>query len=290
MSTYLRPTSLKEAHEARAHHPDYLVLAGGTDVMVGAKDRPAPPGIIDLFGLPELSNIRQHESGTLHIGACVTYQMLLQSELIEQYAPLLARAAAEIGAAQIQNRGTIGGNIGTSSPVGDTLPVLIALNANILVASETNTRLIPYDNFITGYRQTALQPDELIVAIELPKQSPDTIYFWRKVGTRKAQSISKVMVAASACVTNNIVTFASIGAGAVNDRPMRLRESEDAIVGQTLGSETAQRAKAAAQNEIAPIDDLRSTSEYRRLVTGNLVARFVTMLGERVESRCYDKA
>jgi xanthine dehydrogenase small subunit len=189
-----------------------------------------------------------------------------------------------VGAAQIQNRGTIGGNIATSSPVGDTLPPLLALEADLEVASATLRRRIPYREFATGYRQIDLARDELIVAIHLPAPPADSLQFWRKVGTRRAQSISKVMVAAVGRVTAGTIEHACIGIGAVADRSIRVYETEKALIGKAPGEETAEAARQALRAEITPIDDLRSTAAYRLGVAENLVARFVAQLAAHASS------
>jgi CO/xanthine dehydrogenase FAD-binding subunit len=265
----------------RAAHPDYLVLAGGTDVMIGAGARPAPVGVIDLFGLTPLSGIDQEPDGTIRIGAATTYAQILADPIVAAHAPLVAAAAREIGALQIQERGTLGGNVGTSSPVGDTLPVLLALDAVVEVASTRGTRRLAYQDFCTGYRTTALAADELICAVRLPP-APATLHgFWRKVGTRRAQSISKVMLAATARLgADGRVEEARIALGAVRDRPVRARAAEAALCGRMPGAEVAAQVRAALAGDIAPIDDVRSTAYYRRTVAGNLVARFVTWLAE----------
>lgn len=277
MTEWLRPSSLAEALEARAAHPTWLLLAGGTDVMVGQAERPEPAGVIDLFGLPELTGIRYEEETvvTVRIGAATTYAALQASPIVRADYPLLAACAREVGALQIQARGTIGGNVGTSSPVGDTLPALLALDATLELASVRGVRRLPYEDFLVGYRKTALAPDELLTAIRLSMRPPHQ--HWRKVGTRRAQSISKVMLAATASVESatGTITSARVALGAVADRPIRVREAEQVLTGSTLRPELAERARDAVIAAIRPITDVRSTAEYRSAVAGNLVRRFV---------------
>jgi CO/xanthine dehydrogenase FAD-binding subunit len=283
LTAYVRPRSLDEALRARAEHPDWLVLAGGTDVMVKAAQRPPPPGVIDVFGLGPLVGVDRTADGALRIGAATTYARLLRSDLVRRHAPALAAAAREVGALQIQARGTIGGNVGTSSPVGDTLPVLLALDASVEVASRGGERTVPYEDFCTGYRATALGPDELIVAVRIPAAAAEARQFWRKVGTRRAQSISKVMFAAAArAADDGAVTNARIALGAVRERPIRARHAEAELIGNPPTPEVAARVGDALMADISPIDDVRSTADYRRAVAGNLAARFVTWLGARV--------
>ena len=191
----------------------------------------------------------------------------------------LAAAAREIGALQIQARGTLGGNVGTSSPVGDSLPALLALDAEIEVASVRGRRRIPYSEYCTGYRTTQLAADELIVAAHLPLPDSTTSLVWRKVGTRRAQSISKVMGAAAITVDGGTVVSARVAFGAIADRPIRVTAIEDAVKGQRIGSQAAEAARMAMRAANKPIDDVRSTANYRREVAENLVARFFGQRG-----------
>jgi CO/xanthine dehydrogenase FAD-binding subunit len=194
---------------------------------------------------------------------------------VQRYIPTLAAAAREIGALQIQARGTIGGNIANSSPVGDSLPVLLALDASIEVRSKRGERRIPYAEFCTGYRTTALAADELITNVSVPVPAPGTRLLWRKVGTRRAQSISKVMAAAAITVEAGRITAARIGLGAVADRPIRAIAAEQALIGRAPGPEAAAAAADALAAAIRPISDVRSTADYRLDVARNVVARFV---------------
>ena len=278
MSEFLQPSTVDEALSARAAHPDYLVMAGGTDLYVASKDRPAPAGTIDLFGIPGLCEIADADGGGLRIGAATTYAALLSDARIASSYSVLREACREVGATQIQARGTIGGNMITSSPVGDTLPPLLALDAEIEVASKSGSRRIPYANFLVGYRKVDLKADELLVAIHLPPPHPEAQQFWRKVGTRQAQSISKVMVAAVARIESGVIADARISVGAVADRTIRALATEKAIVGQPANEATALLARKALASEITPIDDLRSKAAYRLGVAENLVARFVLSL------------
>jgi xanthine dehydrogenase small subunit len=276
MTAYLRPRDLDEARAARAAHPDWMVLAGGTDLMVNANHRPAPPGILDLWRLAEICFVR-HADGEISIGAGTTWLEVERDPAVQAHLAPLAAAAREIGALQIQARATLGGNVGTSSPVGDSLPVLLALDAVLEVASPRGRRWVPYREWCTGYRTTQLASDELIVAahISVPELLPGraTRTAWRKVGTRRAQSISKVMGAAAITLDGDVVVDARIALGAVADRPIRAFAAEAAVRGLRL-ADAAGAARAAVVSAIHPIDDVRSTASYRREVAGNLVARF----------------
>ncbi len=278
MTGYLRPASLAEAVTARADHPDWTVLAGGTDLMVEASLRPAPRGVIDLWALPALGGVAL-DGDHLRIGAGTPWHDVIASPLVAARAAILADAAREIGALQIQTRGTIGGNVANSSPVGDSLPVLLALDAELELASVRGTRTVAYCDFALGYRRTALAADELITAIRLPPPPAGTWLGWRKVGTRRAQSISKVMAAAAVTVEGGVITRARLGLGAVADRPIRALAAEAVAVGRAPDHATAALVADAAVAPITPITDVRSTASYRREVVRRLVMRFILAAG-----------
>jgi xanthine dehydrogenase small subunit len=282
VSEYVRPTNLGEATAARAAHPEWVVLAGGTDLLVGSDRSDAPAGVIDVGGLEALSGVTSRSDGTIIIGAATTYVDILASRLVRDSLPCLVAASREIGALQIQARGTLGGNIGTSSPVGDSLPVLLALDAEIeLVSAARGARLVPYADYCVGYRKTLLEGDELIAAIHFPPRPQGLTQVWRKVGTRRAQSISKVMMAATAVVAEGAITHVMVALGAVAERPIRASAVEAALLGGRPGLDLAARASEVLATTITPIDDIRSRAVYRLRVARNLAQRFVLGLGER---------
>jgi xanthine dehydrogenase small subunit len=275
MTAYVRPRDLDEALAVRAAHPDWMVLAGGTDLMVNANHAAVPAGILDLWRLAPICFVRTADDA-IAIGAGTTWHEVDRHPAIRDRMAPLAAAAREIGALQIQARATVGGNVGTSSPVGDSLPVLLALDAELEVASVRGARRVPYRDWCTGYRKTGLAPDELIVCAHIPVPGPATRATWRKVGTRRAQSISKVMGAAAITFDGDIVVDARVALGAVADRPIRIPAVEAAVRG--LGrAAAADAARAAVRTAIRPIDDVRSTAHYRHEVAENLVARFFSM-------------
>ncbi|MBA3396928.1 MAG: FAD binding domain-containing protein [Deltaproteobacteria bacterium] len=275
MTTYLRPRDLDEGLHARAEHADWTVLAGGTDLLVNANHRAAPVGMIDLWRLADLCFVRV-EKTSVAIGAGTTWTEVERHPAIRAKLAPLALAAREIGALQIQARGTLGGNVGTSSPVGDSLPALLALDAELEVASVRGHRRVPYREWCTGYRTTHLAADELIIAAHVPVPDATTRTSWRKVGTRRAQSISKVMGAAAITLDGDVVVSARVALGAIANRPIRITAVEDAVRGQRLGV-AGDAARAALRGAIQPIDDVRSTATYRREVAENLVARFFSV-------------
>jgi xanthine dehydrogenase small subunit len=252
--TYIRPKDLKDAVRLYRTTPGCRPLAGGTDLMVmlhAGTVRPEPRAVLDLWALPELKGVRRAH-GMLEIGAAECYTGIIRSRDAQAHVPALVAAARTIGAAQIQNRGTLGGNLANASPAGDTLPVLLAYDAVVV----TDRRAIPIDQFFTGYRKTALQPDELIVAVRIPLGRHVA---FRKVGTRAAQAISKVVMAVSRHP-------ARVAIGSVAEVPLRARRAEAALErGDSDGAITA------VASEIRPIDDVRSTAAYRRTVTQNVL-------------------
>jgi xanthine dehydrogenase small subunit len=269
---YVRPRDLDEALAARAAHPDWMVLAGATDLMVNANHRAVPVGIIDLWRLAAIGFVRPADDA-IAIGAGTTWREVEAHPAVQRQLRPLAQAAREIGALQIQARGTLGGNVGTSSPVGDSLPVLLALDAELEVASVRGRRRVAYREWCTGYRKTQLAADELIVAAHIPVPGPATRTAWRKIGTRRAQSISKVMGAAAITLDAGVVIGARVALGAVAERPIRIAAVEAAVRGLPL-AQASEAARAALRTAIRPIDDVRSTADYRREVAENLVARF----------------
>lgn len=268
----LTPRTLDEALALRAAHPDAVPLAGGTDLMVylesGALD---PPRFLNLWGLPGLADVVRTPEGGLSIGALATHTDLVRSAEVRAVAPILAEACATVGALQIQNRGTLGGNIVNASPAGDTLPVLLALDATFTVQSAARGRReVRADAFWRGYRKMELAPDELLVEIRLPARHPGDRTAFRKVGTRQAQSISKVMLGLRIRVdADDRVAEARVAFGSVAATPVRAHQVEQALLGRPaddLGAEAD-----LAMVDIRPIDDVRSTADYRRTVAVNIL-------------------
>ena len=272
MTPCIRPRSLDEAVQLIAANPTWMVLAGGTDLMVSANHKAAPAGIIDLWRLPTLGGISR-TGDVVRIGAGTTWLEVSRNPSVIEHLPPLAAASREIGALQIQARGTLGGNVGTSSPVGDSLPVLLALDAEIELASVRGVRRVPYRDYCLGYRKTARAADELIIAAYIPIPAAGVRLCWRKVGTRRAQSISKIMASAYIVLDGDIVRDARVALGAVADRPIRIAAVEAAVRGVRMGA-AGEAARAALAGAISPISDIRSNAGYRLDVAQNVVARF----------------
>jgi xanthine dehydrogenase small subunit len=265
----LRPGSMTDALQMLRDEGPLTPIAGCTDVYVNLHfGTAAERRYVDLWPLHELRGISDARTH-LRIGALTTYSELIESGLVRKRLPMLVAAAREIGGKQIQHRGTIGGNIANASPAGDSLPVLAAADASVVLRSTANERRVPFAEFFTGYRSTVRRADELITAIEIPTVAGRQ--YWRKVGTRRAQAISKVMCAA---VRGPEVRIAL---GSVGPTVVRVSHTE-AVLSRGGSLEEAQ---AALRAEIAPIDDVRSTAEYRREVSVNLLTEFWDSTGRR---------
>jgi CO/xanthine dehydrogenase FAD-binding subunit len=270
------PTTLAEAYAiaaATAHRP----VAGGTDLLVQITGGigPPPDRVLDLWRLDELRGITVH-GDALELGALTTFSEIRASAACREHAPALVAAAATIGAAQIQNRGTLGGNVMNASPAGDTLPVLLALDAELVAGGAAGERTIPAAAFWPGYRQTAARPDELLVRVRIPLLA-DRRQRFRKVGTRRAQAISKVVIALAWRTEPGTGTWRDVrlALGSVAATPIRATAAEADLEGARPTEATAERAVAALVGELRPIDDVRSTAAYRREVAGRVLRRLV---------------
>jgi CO/xanthine dehydrogenase FAD-binding subunit len=266
-----RPHTLEEALPILGAR--VLPIAGGTDLMVALNARTLNHHeFLDLWPITELRGI-EDRGDTLRIGALTTYSQLIQSPLISRYAPALVSASLTIGAVQIQNRGTIGGNIANGSPAGDSLPVLFASDAEIEIRGLNGVRSIPITRFYLGYRRNVLEPGELITAIHLPKLGEGERSAFLKVGTRRAQAISKVMLGAHWRIKDGVIEAFSLSYGSVAPTVIRARTTEAFLTGKRLTPDLPTQALVSLNQDLTPITDLRSTAEYRRRVAGNLLAK-----------------
>ena len=269
----LQPRTLEEALRRLRDEGPLVPLAGGTDLYVGFHfGTVSGRRFLDLQGLETLRGIRRRGE-TLVIGALTTYTDLIRSPLVSRRLPILADAARTVGSPQIQNRGTLGGNIANASPAGDTLPVLAVAEATVVLRSADGERRVPFGSFYTGYRKTVARPDELVVAVEVPPVAGRQ--WFRKVGTRAAQAISKVVMAAVRAPRPRIAL------GSVAPTVVRAPRTEALLAS---GGALAE-AQAVLQEEIRPIDDLRSTAAYRRRVSANLLAQFWAETASRPRAR-----
>jgi CO/xanthine dehydrogenase FAD-binding subunit len=228
-----------------------------------------------VWSVPELRGITvRHEE--LVIGALSTYTELLEHPVVAAEFPLIGAAARETGAIAIQNRGTIGGNIANASPAADLPPALLAYAAELELAARSGRRRVPYDTFHRGYKKMDLAPEELIVSIHLPRTSQRFRQSYRKVGTRRAQAISKVCFAGVADIVDGVAHEVRLAFGSVAPTVIRARTAESLLRGRVIDRETIASARRALSGDISPIDDLRSTASYRLTVAGNLLEEFLT--------------
>jgi CO/xanthine dehydrogenase FAD-binding subunit len=277
--TVQSPTSLAEAYALLSERNGALkIIAGGTDLMVLMNAHVLETAeFLDIWRVDELRGITD-EGDALRIGALTTYTQLIKSELVQQYSPSLVAASRTIGAIQIQNRGTIGGNIVNASPAGDSLPVLAAYDAEVELGSARGTRMVAFNQFYAGYRRSLLETDELVLAVRLPKlKEGERDFFW-KVGTRRAQAISKTVLAARAQISDGRINWISIGVGSVAPTVVRAPKTERLLTGGQLNATLMEEARRMIAEEITPITDLRSTEHYRRTVTGNVLVKFLRHL------------
>jgi CO/xanthine dehydrogenase FAD-binding subunit len=273
------PGSLSAVLQLLAEQPSaWTPIAGGTDLMVlYSAGKLQARRLVSIDRIPELRAI-QVGGGEIHIGAACTYTELRQNPIIAQEFPLLVRSAAWTGGIANQNRGTLGGNIANASPAGDSLPVLLVYDADLILVSSKGQRRIPYRTFHTGYKKSILAPDELIQSICLRREFAGYASYGRKVGARNAQAISKVFLAALCRVNGDILQDIRLAAGSVGPIPVRLFKTEQALTGQLIGEPALKSACAILEQEIQPIDDIRSSARYRTVVLCNLLREFLQTL------------
>lgn len=282
--TVERPRRLSAALAALAQPERPCPLAGGTDLYVAIESGQAPATrYLDLSLLDELAGITWQRDG-LRLGARTTYTELRRSRVVARRAPVLAAMAATVGAAAIQNRGTLAGSLANASPASDPAPVLLALDARVELARrdgrDVARRELALADFFTGYRATAARRDELITAIHVPREALDGWrHGYRKVGARRAQAISKVVLAVAVRFgRGRTVEAVRIAAGSVAPVTLRCPSAETALAGRRLDAAAIADARAALGADIAPIDDLRSSAAYRSRVAGNVLASLLESL------------
>jgi len=251
-------------------------FAGGTDLMVLFEaGRLAHKKFVNIWNLPELRGI-EVTAEHVTLGALTTYTEVQASEVLQREFPMLCRAASETGGLAIQNRGTLGGNIANASPAGDSPPALLVYDAELELVSAQGTRRLPYNGFHTGYKQMLMRPDELIKSIRLPRSAEPWRQYYRKVGTRKAQAISKICFAGMAQFDGERIADARIALGSVAPVVVRCTKTEDVLRNREVNESAVKDARAELAREISPIDDIRSTANYRLQVALNVLEDFLT--------------
>ncbi|NYF79390.1 FAD binding domain-containing protein [Granulicella arctica] len=253
----------------------HTLIAGGTELMVAlsAGRLPKKP----LLSINHFSELRFMDvtPETITIGSGTTFTDLRRHPMIASDFPLLSQAASWTGSIANQNRGTLGGNIVNASPAADSPPALLAYDAELTLISTAGRRTMPYRDFYLGYKKTALRPDELLHSITLKRIFHGYISYTRKVGTRNAQAISKVAIAALARMKNGFIEDIRIGAASLREFPIRLTAAETILTGKPINAAAIAAARAALFAETRPIDDIRSTSNYRSIVAANLLEEFL---------------
>ena len=273
------PKNLREALERMADEPGvWKPFAGGTDLMVLLEaGKLLHRKFLSIWKLPELRGITM-ASGDIVVGALTTYAEVRRHETLAREFPLLCRAAAETGSIATQNRGTLGGNIANASPAADSPPALLVYDAELELVSSRGARRVPFHGFWQGYKQLGIRGDELIASIRLPRRKSDWKQFYRKVGTRRAQAISKVCFAAAARLENGRIADVRIALGSIAPIVLRTTKTEALLRGEALTPALVRAAQETLANEIAPINDIRSTAHYRLRVAQNILAEFCDAL------------
>jgi CO/xanthine dehydrogenase FAD-binding subunit len=272
------PRTLNDALDLIANDPGaWRVFAGGTDLMVLFEAGVlAHNKFLSVWHLQELKGIEVTDEHVT-LGALTTYTDVQRNEILRREFPALCAAARETGGWAIQNRGTLGGNIANASPAADSPPALIIYDAELELVSSAGARLVKYDQFHTGYKQTVMRADELIVRIRLPRAPHGLKSYYRKVGTRRAQAISKVCMAGAARFDEGRrVETMRLALGSVAPTVVRCARTEELLVGQLIDEALIKSARETLAQEIAPIDDIRSTKDYRLRVAANLLEDFLT--------------
>src|SRR5579864_3916162 len=275
------PKQLSEALALLSREPGvWRPFAGGTDLMVLLE-----AGKLDhkkFFSLAKLDDLRgvHIADDSVILGALTTYSEIQKHPVLQTEFPLLCEAARETGSVATQNRGTIGGNIINASPAADSPPALLVYDAEIELVSECRVRWVPYHGFHTGYKKMLISQEELLRAIRLPRRFGSWQQYYRKVGTRKAQAISKVCFAGAALVENGAIRDVRIALGSVAPIVLRTVKTEDALCGSKPTPTVIAAATETLAREIAPIDDIRSTARYRLRVAQNLLEEFLSQLAK----------
>jgi len=271
--------SLSETLEVMAREPGiWQPFAGGTDLMVLLEaGKLTHKNYLCLLHLPELRSIEETPE-YICLGALTTYSQILRNPTLQREFPLLCKAASETGGVATQNRGTLGGNIANASPAADLPPALLVYDAELELISAAGSRQVPYHRFHSGYKKMDLRPEELIRAIRISRKMKDWKQYYRKVGTRKAQAISKVCLAGAANVDGGLIRDIRIAVGSVAPTVVRCFQTENLLRNNGLSANAIHAARETIAREIAPIDDMRSTARYRLRVAQNLLAEFLGTL------------
>lgn len=277
---YHSVTSVEEAIKLLAENGERArIIAGGTDILIEIErhQRPNVDVLIDISRIEGLDAIEQRD-GLIHLGALTTHNQVVGSDLIRERALPLAQAAWEVGAPQIRNRATIAGNVITGSPANDTISPLLALDAQVTLRSVQGERTVPLSGFYTGLRRTVMRPDEILTRISFAPLQDNQRGTFIKLGLRRAQAISVINITAVLTFDGETITNAAITLGCVAPTVIRVPEAEKVLIGKTLTEETIRETALVAASVPKPIDDIRSTAEYRTEMIKVLVSRALNQI------------
>ncbi|MBI4369465.1 MAG: xanthine dehydrogenase family protein subunit M [Elusimicrobia bacterium] len=274
---FLQPSSLEKALQAYGENPDSLVLAGGTDLMVawnaGLLNNKK---VLDISLIREIRGVRALKKGVL-IGALTAHADIQRNAAVRRHFPLIQTACSVVGGLQIQNKGTLGGNIANASPAGDTFPVLAVYEAIVRLISRQGRRALAFMDFFEGVKKTRLLPAELIESVEIPYSRKGARRLFRKVGTRAAQAISKTVAAGLLWVgQDGTVEELRFALGSMASTVRRLVKAEKFIKGKKLHRDAVEEACRLLKDDVDPIDDVRSTREYRLQISQNILRSFLS--------------
>lgn len=265
------PHSLSELWPILAT-PGTLLMAGGTDLLVKRRNGHVTGAICCLERIPELRGVETTDE-TLRIGAATPLADLLRNAELASRLPVLQQAIRQLGSPLIRNQATLGGNLCTASPAGDTLPALHVLGAELELVAEHATRRVPVAQFISGPGRTALLPGEVLAAVHVPLPAPNAVQHFEKVGRRQAMAIAVASLAAMLVLEGNVIRDIQLAFGSVGPTILRCPAAETLLTGQQLCREQLTAAANLVRAAVSPISNVRATADYRRLVAGNLVLR-----------------
>lgn len=277
MRAVLKPACLEELFSMLEQYPEALAMAGGTDLLVRLRSETAPEDrpLLLLANVAELQGVSD-KGNAISIGAVTTLSRLIADPLVGHYGPLLVRAAATIGGPAIRNMATIGGNISTASPAGDSLPPLYLFDAEVELASAQGKRRLPIGEFVAGPGRTQLHKRELVTRILLPHAQDFPCRTFEKVGLRRSLAVAVTSFAGMVRLSaDGIVEEARFAWGSAGPTVVRLPELEAELAGARLDRETIRKSAEIARRGVSPIDDIRATADYRRSVAANLLVRFL---------------
>lgn len=268
------PNTLIDFWSCMEKEPDAVLYSGGTDILVKLRTGHIdPPALICMERIAELRGVHE-EPSFLWLGACTTHTELLNDPLIQLHLPILIDSLKTLGSPLIRNMGTLGGNICTASPAGDTLPPLYVLHAEAELRSADNTRLMPIENFITGPAGTQLQKGEILAGIRVRKPEGFNVHHFEKVGQRKAMAIAVASMAALIKMSSRgVVESARLAWGSVAPKIVTSPEAEQFLAGKKPSKKILEKAAGLVREAVCPIDDVRATADYRRIISGNLLLR-----------------